>query len=82
MDNEEVITNPPRGLSIQLLTDFYAQLLDLWPPRIVLLRLLPQNAIKRRFNRVLARFTIRSILLGFGPVLGVGLLGFRPPGLN
>jgi len=37
------------------------------------------DEIKRRFNGVLLRFTIWSILLEPGPALGVGLLGFRPP---
>ncbi len=41
-----------------------------------------QDAIQRRFKRVLARFTILSILLQLEAVLGVGLLGVRQPGLN
>ena len=41
-----------------------------------------QDAINRRFNRVLARFTIWSILFGLGAALGLGLLSFRLPGLN
>ncbi len=40
------------------------------------------DAIKRRFNGVLARFTIWSILLKPRPALGVGLLGVEPPGRN
>ncbi len=35
----------------------------------------PQGAIKRRFNGVLATFTIWSILNGLEPVLGLGLRG-------
>jgi len=38
----------------------------------------PQDAIKRRFNRVLARFTIWSIPLEPGPALGLGLLRVGP----
>ena len=34
-----------------------------------------QDAIKRRLNRVLARFTILSILFWLRTALGVGLLG-------
>ena len=41
-----------------------------------------QDAIKRRFNRVLARFTIWSILFGLGTTLGLGLLGVGPLGCN
>jgi len=40
-----------------------------------------QDSIKRRFNGVLARFTIWSILLKPRPALGLGLLGIRPPEL-
>ncbi len=40
------------------------------------------DVIKRRFNGVLARFTISSILLEPGPALGLGLLGVGPVGLN
>ncbi len=42
----------------------------------------PQNAINRRFKRVLARFTNWSILLVLGAALGVGLLRFGLPGRN
>ena len=41
-----------------------------------------QDSINRRFKRVLATFTIWSILLELGAPLGLGLLSFRPPGLN
>jgi len=41
-----------------------------------------QDAIKRRIKRVLARFAIWPILNRLEPVLGVSLIGFRPPGLN
>jgi len=41
-----------------------------------------QDAIKRRFNRVLARFTILSNHFRLGAALGLSLLSFRPPGLN
>ncbi len=42
----------------------------------------PQDAIDRRFNRVLARFTIWSILIELGTALGMGLLDIGPLGLN
>ncbi len=41
-----------------------------------------QDAIKRRFNKVLARITILSIHFRLGAALGLNLLSFRPPGLN
>ena len=47
-----------------------------------LLRLPPQDAIKRRFNGVLSRFIIWSILYGPGAALGLGLLGLELPGRN
>ena len=37
-----------------------------------------QDAIKRRFNRVLPRITIWSILFEFRAALGLGLLGIGP----
>ncbi len=37
-----------------------------------------QNAIQRRIKRVLARFTIWSILFGLGAALGLGLRGIGP----
>jgi len=41
-----------------------------------------QDAIKRRFNGVLARFTILSILFELRAALGLGLLGGEPPRRN
>ncbi len=41
-----------------------------------------QNAINRRFNGVLPRFMIRSILLEPGPALGLGLLSVGPAERN
>jgi len=37
----------------------------------------PHDAIKRRFKRVLARFTIWSILFAPGGAPGLGLLSFE-----